>query len=224
MTYLGARFFCGAFFYGAGAVSFPKQGNLLQTPMFERCARVFVRFFEIYGACILGGTPGNLANSAPQDPRQWGHAHVHPIGSPRLASNRYGEKSVAEMAADHLRCASQNKVNFGAPKVEFAFGDLKGIPVSILQQLQHAGVAITSADPEYVHRRHVAHSLQKCIGAGSTPPPFPPFYGSWVPWWHGAHICCDTLYSWDFKAQGGCSGACSTCALRGAGRVTLAKD
>ena len=67
MTYLGARFFCGAFFYGADAVSFPKQGNLLQTPMFERCARVFVRFFEIYGACILGGTPGNLANSAPQD-------------------------------------------------------------------------------------------------------------------------------------------------------------
>ena len=53
--------------------------------MFERCARVFVRFFEIYGACILGGTPGNLANSAPQD--------CPPSPSPPATSNKAPDRN-----------------------------------------------------------------------------------------------------------------------------------
>eukprot|EP00668_Euglena_longa_P038489 GGOE01049501.1.p1 GENE.GGOE01049501.1~~GGOE01049501.1.p1 ORF type:complete len:422 (-),score=130.12 GGOE01049501.1:116-1345(-) len=57
---------------------------------------------------------------------------------------RFGEKSVAEVAAEYLRCASQNIVNFGAPKVEFVFTDLGGIPGSIIQQLQSAGILVTS--------------------------------------------------------------------------------
>lgn len=57
---------------------------------------------------------------------------------------RFGERSVVEIAADYLRCASQNIVNFGVPKVEFAFSDLPGIPAGILQQLRAAGISVTS--------------------------------------------------------------------------------
>eukprot|EP00667_Euglena_gracilis_P011415 EG_transcript_11671 len=64
---------------------------------------------------------------------------------------RFGEKSVVEMAADYLRCATQNIVNFGAPKVEFVFTDLGGIPSSITQQLQSAGILVSApSDPPEV--------------------------------------------------------------------------
>jgi len=57
---------------------------------------------------------------------------------------RYGERSVVDLAVDYARCASQNIVNFGAPRVEFAFTDLDSIPPSILQQVRAAGVLVRS--------------------------------------------------------------------------------
>ncbi len=52
---------------------------------------------------------------------------------------------MVEMAADFVRGAAQNVINFGAPAVEFAFTDLPGIPEPIVRQLEAAGVRVVSA-------------------------------------------------------------------------------